>query len=347
MNAARFDLGAYPRVAARQARAVRAALPSLVALPRRWEVALPSLGLASVTFSGLETARAVSSVHAFGVVRGIDAGRMTVDSMFGCRLVDVALGGPAVFRSARALGPAARGVLAGLLGAVFEQTGWAIHLGSARAPTGDPVTLVFRLETTAGAGDVRLDLPKSVAPADARVEIARRAARIPVTLRAEIASTKLRAVAAATLAPGDAVVFDGIRAEAFAQGASWRATLAFGGGRAACSLPILIDAHGAMTVVGGLEVHKQERQMDDSGSTDAATDATAVLASAPIEVVAELGRITLRGDELLGLSPGAVFALGAGREAVSLRIAGELWATGEIVDVEGELGVRVTRVIRL
>jgi flagellar motor switch/type III secretory pathway protein FliN len=62
-------------------------------------------------------------------------------------------------------------------------------------------------------------------------------------------------------------------------------------------------------------------------------------------VVAELGRITLRGEELLGLAPGAVLRLAAGRRTVSLRAGGELWAEGEIVDVEGELGVRVTRVL--
>jgi flagellar motor switch protein FliM len=70
-----------------------------------------------------------------------------------------------------------------------------------------------------------------------------------------------------------------------------------------------------------------------------------VLAAAPIEVVAELGRITLRGDEILGLAPGAVFSLPGGRGGVSLRVGGELYAEGEIVDVDGELGVRVLRVV--
>ena len=68
------------------------------------------------------------------------------------------------------------------------------------------------------------------------------------------------------------------------------------------------------------------------------TDATTVLAAASIEVVAELGRVTLRGDELLGLAPGAVLAVGAGRTTISLRVGGEVWADGEIVDIDGELG---------
>ena len=78
-------------------------------------------------------------------------------------------------------------------------------------------------------------------------------------------------------------------------------------------------------------------------ASESDTDAATVLAAAPIEVVAELGRITLRGDELLGLAPGAVLASGRTAGVSLLRVGGEVWAEGEIVDVDGELGVRVTR----
>lgn len=81
--------------------------------------------------------------------------------------------------------------------------------------------------------------------------------------------------------------------------------------------------------------------VSDSGSN---ADGTTVLAAATIEVVAELGRISLRGEELLGLVPGAVLALGVSRTGITLRVGGEAWADGEIVDIDGELGVRITRV---
>ena len=80
-------------------------------------------------------------------------------------------------------------------------------------------------------------------------------------------------------------------------------------------------------------------------ASDSNTDTTTVLAAATIEVVAEIGRIALRGDEVLGLVPGAVLAVGNGRTGVSLRVGGEIWADGEIVDIDGELGVRVTRLV--
>jgi type III secretion protein Q len=84
--------------------------------------------------------------------------------------------------------------------------------------------------------------------------------------------------------------------------------------------------------------------VDFSGPTE---KAGAVLAAAPIEVVVELARITLRGDEVLGLAPGVVLTVAADRrQAIALRVGGAIWAEGELVDVEGELGVRVTRLLR-
>ena len=83
--------------------------------------------------------------------------------------------------------------------------------------------------------------------------------------------------------------------------------------------------------------------MDVSGPTEKATSA---LAAAPIEVVAELARITLRGDEVLGLAPGVVLTVAVDRrQAIALRVGGEIWAEGELVDVDGQLGVRVTRIL--
>ena len=69
-----------------------------------------------------------------------------------------------------------------------------------------------------------------------------------------------------------------------------------------------------------------------------------VLATAPVEVVAEIGRLTLRGDELAGLMKGGVLSLGSRRtESIQLRVGGLLWAVGELVSLGDELGVRILR----
>jgi type III secretion system YscQ/HrcQ family protein len=67
---------------------------------------------------------------------------------------------------------------------------------------------------------------------------------------------------------------------------------------------------------------------------------------APIEVALEIARFQLRLDELERVRPGDVLV--AGRrigEAVTLRAANQPIAEGELVDVEGELGVRITRIL--
>jgi type III secretion protein Q len=87
---------------------------------------------------------------------------------------------------------------------------------------------------------------------------------------------------------------------------------------------------------------------DGSGAeVTARIDVTAVLAAAPVEVVAEVGRVVLRGDEVLGLGPGVVLSLGGPRvDQVTLRVGDQDWAEGELVEVDGALAVRVTRVVR-
>ena len=75
-----------------------------------------------------------------------------------------------------------------------------------------------------------------------------------------------------------------------------------------------------------------------------AAEVAKVLATAPVEVVAEIGRFTLRGDELAGLLAGGVLSLGPRRtDAIQLRVGGQPWAVGELVSVGDELGVRLLR----
>jgi flagellar motor switch/type III secretory pathway protein FliN len=136
------------------------------------------------------------------------------------------------------------------------------------------------------------------------------------------------------------VLFDGV-AQLEADGARWTVGLALGGFRA----DALIDPDGRATIVRGWRFDKRK---DVTMEADETIDsAAAALAAAPVEVVAELGRITLRGDEVLGLAPGVVLGLRIDRtSAVSLRVGGAIWAEGELVNVDGELGVRVTRTLR-
>jgi type III secretion system YscQ/HrcQ family protein len=339
MNARAFELAACPRVRARQAHAMRAALRACGSLPAQWQVGLPPLGSATVTFDGFDTEDGqpiggVDLALSFGAARG----RVCIEAAFASRLVDAVLRGAVGFSEVRATGPAERGVLAGVLAPLFDRVGGSLHLGPLPPRPAGAVPILFRLETVVAAGWLRLTPPVGdwSRGADARETLRARAGRIPVAAHVEIAVTAVPTAALARVAVGDAIVFDGVGAVAFAVETPWSARLRIGGHAA----DVTVDAAGTVSVTGGFSPLRQEENMNASDSN---TDATTVLGAATIEVVAEIGRVSLRGDEVLGLAPGAVLAVGKGRPAVSLRVGGEIWADGEIVDIDGELGVRVTR----
>jgi len=69
-------------------------------------------------------------------------------------------------------------------------------------------------------------------------------------------------------------------------------------------------------------------------------------ADAAIELQVELARFALTLAELQRMQPGDVLATGRRiGEHVTVRMAGRALAEGELVDVEGEVGVRLLRFV--
>jgi len=84
-----------------------------------------------------------------------------------------------------------------------------------------------------------------------------------------------------------------------------------------------------------------EKAMTSSNEENQTATSDVVL-EAPLVVRVELGAVTLPAHEWAALGEGDVIALGRRvSEPVSLRIAGVEVARGELVDIEGELGVRL------
>jgi hypothetical protein len=237
VNPRPFELGACPRVRRRQAFAVRRALRSSAAVPSRWDVALPPMGTATVTFTSLDADPDPAGGVELPVSFGASSARVSIEGAFAVRLVDAILGGDVVVSAVRTAGPAERGVLAGLLAPVFDRVGGSLHLGPLRPREPDAVGMVFRLETVVASGWLRLTVPPGGLPCSAAgADLVRaRAGRIPVTGHVEIAATAVPARALATLRTGDAVVFDGVRAAAF-MGAPRDARLRVGDHAAAVAL---------------------------------------------------------------------------------------------------------------
>jgi flagellar motor switch/type III secretory pathway protein FliN len=99
---------------------------------------------------------------------------------------------------------------------------------------------------------------------------------------------------------------------------------------------------GGIVVVGvGPTPHDVEAKMTSSNREDT-TATSEVILDAPLVVRVELGSVTLAAREWAALAPGDVIAVGKRvSEPVVLRIAGREVARGELVDIEGELGVRI------
>ena len=360
MKTVPFDLGTCPSVSAAEARATRAVAQTLAVLPRSWQAELPPFGTATLIVAGIDRAPSAAEAIVLTILRGNMRGRLSLAQPFAARLVDAALGGRGVFSAARALGPAERGVLVALLAPLLDAIGWSTDLAPApESSVGmSSHAIAVDVEGPFGAGVLWLDLRANSseiarAPGSASGGWRERASLLPIEARLEIAATHLRASELTRLALGDALVFDGVEFVAFAPETDWVAQLTIGGHAA----PLRIDPHGALVLTGdfqltdagdgrkvGVVKEGKEDAMDVTGPTQMAP---AALAAAPIELVAELARITLRGEELLGLAPGVVLTVTADRSrAVSLRAGGEIWAEGELVNVDGELGVRVTRLLR-
>ena len=357
LKTAPFDLRTCPPVAAAEARGTRAVAQRLAAFPRSWQAELPPFGAATLAVAGIDRAPTSSEAAVLTIVRGNARGRLSLAQPFAARLVDAALGGRGVFSTARALGPAERGVLVALIAPLLDAIGWSPALASAPESTVGHAIAV-NVEGSFGTGVLWLELPANgggVAQASGSMSgpWRARASGLPVEARLEIAATLLPAAELARLGVGDALVFDGITFSAFAPHADWTGSLMIGGHGAA----LRIDPRGGLLLTGdfrltaapdgqkvGLVKEGKEKSMDVTGPTEMAT---AALAAAPIEIVAELGRLTLRGEEVLGLAPGVVLTVTADRSrAVLLRAGGEIWAEGELCNVDGELGVRVTRLLR-
>jgi type III secretion system YscQ/HrcQ family protein len=193
-----------------------------------------------------------------------------------------------------------------------------------------------RVDGPAGSGWARLVAPDSLrhaaAPARGAAGLFERRGRLEdaqVMLRLELGRTALKRADFAQLAAGDVVVFDRIGVRDPRGGP---VTLRLGRGGFAARL----DGE-ALTIRDPFRLNFGASIMDETSSDQ-------LLGELPVEVVCELGRVTMSGRELLELRPGAVIPVGRPLAGpVDLTVGGRVVARGELVDVEGEIGVRITQ----
>ena len=219
------------------------------------------------------------------------------------------------------------------------------------------VRVEIALESHIAREHVRLDIPPDWIPLDSKMDLVAELNRyhVELTVVVQLARTQISVGEWSRSRPGDAVVFDDCVSPSGAD--AWPVVVRCGTFRARGEL-----ASDGVTV---LQTQLTPPDRDDAAASDVvvthaadigrnvmsaqppSADSLAVLASAPIEIVAELGRFAVRADELVVIGPGAVLPFGAPRStAVELRIGERTWARGELVDVDGRLGVRLTSIVR-
>ncbi|HSO37371.1 MAG TPA: FliM/FliN family flagellar motor switch protein, partial [Labilithrix sp.] len=164
----------------------------------------------------------------------------------------------------------------------------------------------------------------------------------PLALPLVIASTLATRADVAGLAIGDAFVPTGLRLEP-QEGGALVGPVALVAPRGERGLAADLAAGGQLVVRGLLESHPWEREMSsDERAADAITTVE-VLEDAPVVVRVELGTVEMTARDWAALGTGDVVALGRklGDGAV-LRVGGIEVARGELVQLDGEMAVRIT-----
>ena len=284
---------------------------------------------------------------------------LAIEPSLALAVVRRALGAASEARSRPLLDEAEAAKLVELVGRAVADMGARVEgyaadvsaLGPLDALFPDPMVLALdgRLTTPAGAGWVRLLSPERLRTRppllrarsllDARRQ---RLAGIPVALRVEVGRTRVTRAEFAALTVGDVVLF-----EQFGPRPPFGGPLLLRLGRGAIAAHL--DGEGLTVTkaysLGGSTMAAQDPTSpaphEASEGDDFSTEA--LLRALPVELVCELGRVTLDGRELLELRPGAVIPIGRPLAGpVDLTVGNRVVARGELVDVEGEMGVRVT-----
>ncbi len=80
--------------------------------------------------------------------------------------------------------------------------------------------------------------------------------------------------------------------------------------------------------------------------TDGSTNLAEVALDAPVVVSVEVASVTLSARDLASLGPGDVLETGVRlSEPVVLRVGGREIASGELVNVDGEVGVKIAKIL--
>lgn len=250
---------------------------------------------------------------------------LAVDCSFAARLADRIAGGTGAPPLATSLSPAQRAVVElavlGALDAVASEadveTALAPRLGTRPVLPDRPVCVEVSVTAAGAEGRALLCLPGAALRAlRGAPTLPAELADVPVPATLRIARTQVERAELDRLAPGDVLALDPSP-----------------GADAELLLPAGVEARGRLD--------------GDALEVDALrdTEGRPVEGPPPVVLGIELASVSLPLGEVARIAPGAVLGLGLDRRGVvRLRIGDREVARGELVDVDGAVGVLVTSV---
>ena len=201
------------------------------------------------------------------------------------------------------------------------------HFGSAERAEGHHVAgrLEIRLK--------QLELPRQNVQ---RVQATSPLISLPIDLAVRVAFARLDSATLKSVEVGDAIVFDQSSVVVADDQLSGRATLGAPTGLDRFTLSLLDD--GQLRVESFDSLEKPMSEPSEKSVSDVIAE------DVELTLNAELGRVRVTLAEVGGYGEGQVINLAkpVGTE-VDLTLAGRLVGRGELMDIDGELGVRVTR----
>lgn len=327
---------------------------------------LERLGGGSFAIAGYETYLLAAtpqelSGRALGAL-GVALERVGPASLRAALLVDETLCQRLGLSAGPALATALRGALAGLplrVGRPLQAGELPAQLFAGAGPTVFCVDAALRTSAGGGwvrllcEGQVRLRAPRS--SGGPWLDQRQRLDAVPVTLALTAGHGALPLAEVLALAVGDILLLDHFGPRPVVGGP---VTLRVGAG----AFPAHLDGNG-LTIMGpfatphrpGGTVRDPSQKKPDEAPPDVPSEAPdaqskdpggALLREIPVGITCEIGRVTLSAKEVLELRPGAVLPVGRPLAGpVDLRAGERLIARGELVDIEGELGVRLTELV--
>lgn len=205
------------------------------------------------------------------------------------------------------------------------------------ATNAEAVTAFLTVVVDDDAYDARVTVPSAAVPrAEGAGDVLASLGDAPIALPLVVARCLATRAELADLRPGDAFLVPpgAIRCE----NGAVVGPVVLAAGRAERGLGADLAEGGRLVLRGRVESVPWGAAMND----EAAATTREVLEEAPVVVRVELGAVEMKASEWAALGPGDVIALGrrVGEPAV-LRVNGAEVARGELVQVDGEYGVRI------